>query len=322
MSRMTVSRHDLETLLARLERDTADPRAGLFGPGSKVWEIARESAVFLGGGRAALLQTAHPFVAHAVDQHSATKTDPVGRFRRTFDNVFAMIFGDLDVAITSARRVHGVHRRIQGAVDEDVGRFHRGAPYAANLEEGLVWVAATLWDTAVQCFELVVRPLSTWEKDQYLEESKRFAYLFGLGDDQLFSSWADFQRYVDDVYASGTLGVGRPAKELRRFLFRPPHPLLALPSSVYTTVTGQLLPKPLRDAYGFSDGALDRATTKATLASIRLAYHALPKTVRYLPAYRAAMERAGQGPQGAVSRKLDEIYQALTHPDARRAPAR
>ena len=64
---MTVGRDDLHQLLDRLRAETEDPRAGVFGPASMLWRVNRESIAFLGGGRAALLQLAHPFVAHAVD---------------------------------------------------------------------------------------------------------------------------------------------------------------------------------------------------------------------------------------------------------------
>ncbi|MCB9574762.1 MAG: DUF2236 domain-containing protein [Kofleriaceae bacterium] len=92
--------------LARVRAAVADPRDGIHGPGSPAWQLQRESMVFLGGGRAALLQLAHPFVAYAIDQHSKTRGDVVGRFQRTFRNVFAMSFGTLDEATTAARRVH------------------------------------------------------------------------------------------------------------------------------------------------------------------------------------------------------------------------
>src|SRR5262249_18137392 len=116
-----VDRTDLEPSLARLRSTVRDPRAGLFGPGSRVWTVNREAIVFLGGGRAALLQLAHPVVAQAIADHSHTRDDVLGRFMRTFDNVFAMVWGDLDAAFGSARRVHGMHARIQGVMRETSG---------------------------------------------------------------------------------------------------------------------------------------------------------------------------------------------------------
>jgi uncharacterized protein (DUF2236 family) len=77
---MTVSRQDLEASLEKVRARTEDPRHGLFGPSSLVWRVNREQLLFLAGTRAVLLQEAHPFVAHGIDQHSRTKSDPLGRF--------------------------------------------------------------------------------------------------------------------------------------------------------------------------------------------------------------------------------------------------
>jgi hypothetical protein len=79
----TVGIEDLEKELARVRAGTADPVAGIFGPRSLTWQIDREAAVFLGAGRALLLQLAHPWVAAAIEQHSHAFADPVGRFHRT-----------------------------------------------------------------------------------------------------------------------------------------------------------------------------------------------------------------------------------------------
>src|SRR5512147_1325745 len=107
-----ISREEHEASLTALVRDIADPRDGILGPRSVAWQLGGDLAIFLGGGRAALLQLAHPMVAFAVEQHSRTRADIVGRFQRTFRNVFAMVFGELDDALAAARRVHNVHTRI------------------------------------------------------------------------------------------------------------------------------------------------------------------------------------------------------------------
>ncbi|MBK8251343.1 MAG: DUF2236 domain-containing protein [Polyangiaceae bacterium] len=219
---MTVSRDDLEQMLSDLRVDVKDPRAGIFGPESQAWAIDREAAIFIGAGRAALLQTAHPFVAHAVDQHSATKTDPLGRFQRTFDNVFAMVFGDLDQAIRSSRRVHNIHRRIVGAITETSGRFPKGTSYEANNEEALFWVHATLVETAVMVYELFVKPLRAEEKERYYQETMRFARLFGIPDRVMPATFELFMEYNRAMWEGNVLHVGTPALEVRKFLFAAP----------------------------------------------------------------------------------------------------
>jgi len=160
---MTVSQDDLEGALAQLRRQVPSPEQGIWGPGTVAWMVTRELVTFLAGGRAILLQLAHPFVASGIDQHSSTKHDPIGRFRRTFRYVYAMAFGDLDHACEAARRVHRIHQRIHGTIGERVGPYDANSPYDANDEEALLWVHATLFEGAVCAFESILRPLSVAE---------------------------------------------------------------------------------------------------------------------------------------------------------------
>ena len=110
----TVSESAFANLVEEVSASCGGAELGLFGPTSVSWRVARESVIFVGGGRAALLQLAHPYVAHAVDQHSATRSDPIGRFNRTFTSVFAMIFGDLEHAVSAAYRVRAIHDSVNG----------------------------------------------------------------------------------------------------------------------------------------------------------------------------------------------------------------
>src|SRR4051812_49757710 len=52
--------------------------AGLFGPGTMTWRINREGALLLGGGRALVLQVAHPLVAAGVAEVLNYREDPLG----------------------------------------------------------------------------------------------------------------------------------------------------------------------------------------------------------------------------------------------------
>jgi uncharacterized protein (DUF2236 family) len=105
----TVSREDLEEQLATVRALAPRGAEGVFGPASVTWQIDREAAIFLGAGRALLLQLAHPWVAAAIFEHSRTFTDPIGRFHRTFEVVFSLVFGALDQAFAAARRLHRRH---------------------------------------------------------------------------------------------------------------------------------------------------------------------------------------------------------------------
>jgi uncharacterized protein (DUF2236 family) len=77
----TVTATDLEQQLAELRVFAPEEREGVFGPASVIWRIDREAAIFLGAGRALLLQLAHPWVAAAIFEHSRTFTDPTNQHR-------------------------------------------------------------------------------------------------------------------------------------------------------------------------------------------------------------------------------------------------
>src|SRR5215207_9519941 len=90
---------DLENQLSVLQASDSHPNMeGLFGPTSPLWKVNRESVVFLGAGRALLLQLAHPWVAAAIADHSDAVKDPLTRFHRTFSAMFSMVFGIKDQA--------------------------------------------------------------------------------------------------------------------------------------------------------------------------------------------------------------------------------
>jgi uncharacterized protein (DUF2236 family) len=302
------TRSDLEATLSAIRARTRDPRDGVYGPGSVSWQVNREVAILLGGGRAALLQLAHPYVAHAVDQHSETPTDPVGRFRRTFEHVFAMVFGDLDTAERSARRVFAIHARIQGPLEHDVGPFAKGHRYRALDEGALLWVHATLVDSALLVYERVIGPLSRSDRERYYAESRVFATLFGVPERILPASYDDFARYVADTMASDTITISRPARDLARFLLQPPRPLYGPATRWYCILTASMLDDRLRAQLELPWGLRDRAIAAASWRTLRAGLTLVPERLRYFPDYVEAIERIrdpGNVPRDRFGRLLE-----------------
>src|SRR5580704_8180412 len=180
-----VSEASLKRHLDEVRNSAAGSAHGVFGPTSISWKVNRESALFLAAARAALLQLAHPWVAAAIAEHSTTLTDPVGRFHQTFRVMFTMVFGSLEQALAASRRLYRRHSGIRGELPEAVGHFAKGAAYEANEIDALRWVYATLVDSALIAYELVLPPLTGAEREQYYEESKTLAALFGISRDYL-----------------------------------------------------------------------------------------------------------------------------------------
>lgn len=312
---MKSDERSFEATLGELSRRCRDSREGLFGPRSLSWELGREAFVFLGGGRAALLQTAHPFVAHAIDQHSQTQTDPLGRFHRTFEAVYGIVFGDLEEAFRMARTVRHVHDGIQGLIREDVGRFRRGDAYLALDVEALLWVHATLIDTVIYVHELVYGPMPKAKKEGYYEESKIFARLFGVPKEALPADWDAFTVYFDQAVHSSMISVGEPAREIAKFLFSSPRPAARVVMRGFERITAGLLPEPVRAGYGMSFGLADRALFRASIAGLRATIPRLPERLRFIPAYVEASRRIeGLPAHDPAGRRVEQMVLDFIQP--------
>src|SRR6516165_3232630 len=170
-----VGEADLEREFAIIRNAAAESCEGVFGPSSMMWHIDKEAAIFLGAGRALLLQLAHPWIATAIAEHSRTLTDPIGRFQRTFNVMFTMVFGTTEQALAAARRLHQRHAGISGRLTVALGPFAAGSRYQANDAAALYWVHATLIDTALIAYELVCPPLAAAERERYWGEARLFA---------------------------------------------------------------------------------------------------------------------------------------------------
>src|SRR5215203_3130566 len=209
-----LSANDFESTLDTVRAAAAGPAEGIFGPESLTWRIDREAALFLGAGRALLLQLAHPWVAAGIAEHSRTLADPVGRFHRTFEIMFTLVFGSLDQALDAARRLHRRHAAVQGRLPEAAGRFPAGSVYRADEASALQWVHATLVDTALIAHDLVLPPLTFEERERYYAVSRILGALFGLAPEDQPPTWQVFASYNKAMWHSDTLAVSPAARAI------------------------------------------------------------------------------------------------------------
>lgn len=285
-----VTSADLECRLAEVRAAAAGPVEGVFGPRSVTWAIDREAAVFLGAGRAMLLQLAHPWVAAAIATRSRTLEDPIGRFHRTFDVVFSMVFGTLGRAQAMARGLHRLHASVEGVLPAATGPFPAGSPYRANDPAALRWVQATLADTSVLVHERVSGPLPSADLDAFHRESRLFAALFGIPAGMLGPDWAASRAYVDAMCGSDTLTVTPEARRLARALLAGAGSRLAAPGW-YRALTAHLLPGRLRRDFGLDYGPAEIRAAERALAAARLLRPRLPARLRFVGPYQEALAR-------------------------------
>lgn len=312
-----VSENDLELTLDKVRADAAGPVAGVFGPASVTWRIDREAVIFLGAGRALLLQLAHPWVAAAIAEHSKTLADPIGRFHRTFDIVFAMVFGSLDRALLSSRQLYRRHSMIVGEMPETVGPFAVGSRYCANDIPSLRWVHATLVETALMAHDLILPQLSAEERERYWSESRTYGALFGLTGDDLPADWAGFAAYTSAMAQSETLTVSPAAREIAAQILGGARPWLR-PPRWYRALTARLLPERLRAGFGFELDERDARAADNALTWIRRVYPKLPDRLRYVGPYQEAQARLRGEPQPDwMTRCLNRVWIGRPQMDVR-----
>ena len=211
------------------------------------------------------MQLAHPKVAAGVYDHSDFRVHPIRRLRRTVLVTMAIVFGERETALAAARAVNQAHSRV------------RGDDYHALDPDLLLWVHATLVDSALVTYQTFVAPLTASEQEDFYQESKLLGELLGIPRDRFPESLRDFDQYVQRMIAGGEVHVTPRAKTLARLVVRPRLRLLPGPLMVpFEVVTTGLLPPALRESYGLDWG-------RGQQRAFRLAVAAVPRIVALTP---------------------------------------
>jgi uncharacterized protein (DUF2236 family) len=265
----------------RAERGVpGDP--GLFGPTSLAWRLNAETPLLLGGGRALLMQIAHPMVAAGVADHSDFTNEPFDRLWRTVDTALTVIFGDDARWRAAVARVDAIHRRVRGERD--------GAAYSALDPELLLWVHATLVDSSIAAYESFVRPLPYPVRERYYLEMRRMGSAFGIPDDLHPPSYAAFRSYVDGMVA--TIEIGDESRAVARLVLTPSAPVVLAPVLLAGGLASVgLLPPRIRDGLGLWWNGGAATAFGAFAATVRVMRPVVPDRARRWSHAREAERR-------------------------------
>ena len=152
--------------------NTPGPR--WFAQDSPVRTVHSDSAMFIGGLRALLLQTLHPLAMAGVAQHSDYRNDPWGRLQRTADFIAVTTFGPADLAEATVARVRAVHEYVRGVSDE-------GVPYSATDPHLLRWVHIAEIDSFLTAYRTYgAGKLTPQQADTYVAEMALVARKLGV----------------------------------------------------------------------------------------------------------------------------------------------
>lgn len=255
------------------------------GRDSEVWRVNAEPIVFAGGGRALLLQVAHPGVGAGVEQHSTYASDPWGRLFRTVDVMMKLSFGPPEVSARQERMLARMHRRVTGT--DELGQRYDAMDPSLQL-----WVWASLVDTAALLYELVHGALTPDEKERFYQESKLVAHGCGVPQGGCPETWGAFRAYFDRTVAE-ELHVTDPARAVAWATLLPPlpPPLDRASAATMNLFTVGLLPPTVRDQFGFEWDAGRERRLRRLVGLVGVTQRVTPRAVRELGA-RVVLSRS------------------------------
>jgi uncharacterized protein (DUF2236 family) len=227
---------------------------GYFDDTSMLRRVHREMAVAFSGPRALLMQASHPVAFEGFFAQTNALENPYRRLRRTAQVLDTITFGSRADADRATARVRAIHTRVRGQLAKPAGRFPAGTPFAADDPALLLWVLATLVDSALVVYERYVGSLSTAEREVYWQDYRVVGRLFGLAGEEMPADIHAFDDYMHGMIDGPDLYVTSAARKLAvRIVMQPPVPLIRRPVlELVNFVTVGLLPAQLRRQYGLS----------------------------------------------------------------------
>lgn len=234
-------------------------------------DISREAIVLAAGGRAVLLQIAHPSIGLGVAEHSDFEQAPLHRLHGTLAFVYAISLGtEGDVAIVR-REVNRAHAPV------------RGPSYSAMDPDLQLWVAATLYDSAIVMWERIHGPIEPDAADLLYREYARLGTELQLPHDAWPADRAAFASYWNAQVES--LEVSDAARQISRSLLwsrKLPWYLRAL-LPIVRLVTAGMLPASVREQFDFAWSTARGRRLERLLAVAGAFNRVAPSGLRHYP---------------------------------------
>jgi uncharacterized protein (DUF2236 family) len=247
---------------------------GYFTDDSAIRRIGRESVLMLGGARALLMQAAHPLVAAGIVDHSHYREDPWRRLARTMTALYTIVFGTRREADRMGAITRAVHKRVRGERD--------GRPYSAADPELMLWVHSTLVDNGLLMYETYVAPVDAHVAEEFYEQMKTVATVFGAPPEIHPPTLADLRAYQRRSIESGEVRVGDDALAVAQAVLQPPVPVAFRPAVRALALSNVgLLDEELRAQYGLQWSRAQGLWLAASArSSRRLVVPLMPKPLR------------------------------------------
>jgi uncharacterized protein (DUF2236 family) len=266
-------------------------------------DVAREGVLIAGGGRAILLQIADPRIGVAVAAHSNFSERPLDRLNGTLSFVYAQVFGTEEERRETARRVNRAHGPVHSDPQPGQGRHaeaeasgRTGSPASAHTAGGphtvaynafdadaQLWVAATLYDTAIQMFERIFGPLSPADAERVYQGYAVLGTALQVPEGAWPADRTAFATYW--ARRMSELTVTPEARRVATDLLHPRRGPLWLKAGMPLArlVTVGLLDERLRGAFGFRWTPGRQRRFDAAMRMTRAIWPRLPRVIRTAP---------------------------------------
>jgi uncharacterized protein (DUF2236 family) len=244
---------------------------------TRLTDIAGEAVLLAGGARAILLQIADPAVGLGVARHSDFAADPMRRLRNTLTYIYVIVYGSADDRARVTTMVDAAHRTIRG--DGPIP----GERYDATDPESQLWVAATLYDTAITVHEAVFGPLAPDDADAVYREYAVLGTALQMPAELWPSDRDAFRRYwnAQSARLRVTDDTRRVARELLHSRALPWWLRVSMPLA--RLVTAGLLAPSLRVAFELPWDARRERRYARVMRVTAVLYPRLPRGIRHWP---------------------------------------
>jgi uncharacterized protein (DUF2236 family) len=259
--------------------------SGYFPRGTSILRaVHEEKAVgLMYGQRALCVGAVKPLNYVGTSLHTRNKRTPFRRITHTGGMFEAVFFGTRAEADRVLGIVDGMHERVIGTLPEDAGpHYPEGTPYSAFDPDLMLWTVAVIADSAEWFYDRLVRRLSDREREALWQDYLRFAELFKMPRSAAPATHREYRAWYERQLAGPDLYLTEEA----RFMGYASAFEIPMPSSrqlgkrLHDLVMLGSLPARVRDLYGLSYTAAQRAACAAALASGRVARHLAPASLK------------------------------------------
>ena len=255
-----------------------------FPPGESIARrVHEERAVgVLYGQRALLIGALDPLTYTGTMLSTRSNNLPFLRLARTAkiqETVLLGTRGEADRVLDSVRKLHG---RVEGHLPWAAGKHPPGTRYAAFDPDLMLWTLAVIADSARAMFEVLVRPLSTTEREGLWRDYMLFGELFGLSRQDMPDSYLAFSAWMTERLRSSDLHATPHALEMAPLTaFEHPVPAIARPVlHVNNLIIKGTLPERVRELFGIRWSHVHEASFRAIATAHRRARHVFPRQIR------------------------------------------